>query len=120
MWWMWCYPILCTIALVSSSSSWPYHQIYPTVNETDGRSPLYFAVVLSFGGNSYKSIGALPGIQIALDYINSEPSILPGYSLHYTLTDSQVRTCKSKSCYFIVILKGLYTVWLYQFNVVSL
>ena len=91
MWWMWCYPILCTIALVSSSSSWPYHQIYPTVNETDGRSPLYFAVVLSFGGNNYKSIGALPGIQIALDYINSEPSILPGYSLHYTLTDSQVR-----------------------------
>ena len=67
------------------------NQIYPPVNDTDGRTPLYFAVVLSFGGSSYKSVGALPGIQIALDYINSEPSILPGYSLHYTLTDSQVR-----------------------------
>lgn len=67
----------------------PYLQIYPPVNEADGRIPLYFALVLSFGGE-YKSNGAIPGVQIALDYINSEPSILPGYSLHYTLTDSQV------------------------------
>ena len=76
---------------LAQESQEPYHQIYPPVNDTDGRTPLYFAVVLSFGGSSYKSVGALPGIQIALDYINSEPSILPGYSLHYTLTDSQVR-----------------------------
>ena len=72
-----------------SPSPWPYLQIYPPVNETDGRTPLFFAMVLSFGGE-FTSIGALPGVQIALDYINGEPSILPGYSLHYTLTDSQV------------------------------
>ena len=75
--------------LASSSSPWPYLQIYPPVNESDGRMPLYFALMLSFGGD-YTSIGALPAVQIALDYINSQPSILPGYSLHYTLTDSQV------------------------------
>ena len=74
---------------VVSSSQWPYLQTYPPVNESDGRMPLYFALVLSFGGN-YRSIGALPGVQIALDYINSQSSILPGYSLHYTLLDSQV------------------------------
>ena len=68
---------------------WPYRQIYPPVNESDDRTPLFYAVVLSFGGD-YTSIGALPGIQIALDYINTEPSILPGYTLHYTLMDSQV------------------------------
>ena len=81
-----------TVALQEDSSStpWPYHQIHPPVNETDGRTPLYFSLVFSFPGSSYVSIGSLPGIQIALDYINSEPSILPGYSLHYTLTDSQV------------------------------
>ena len=80
---------------VTSSSPWPYLQIYPPVNETDSRTPLYFAVVLSFGGD-YTSIGALPGLQIALDYINSHPSILPGYTLHYTLTHSQVFTVNSQ------------------------
>ena len=74
---------------LAADSQGPYLQVYPPVNDTDGRTPLYFALVLSFGG-SYKSIGAVPGVQIALDYVNSEPSILPGYSLHYTLTDSQV------------------------------
>ena len=77
--------------LVTSFSPWPYLQIYPPYNETDSRTPLHLAVVLSFGGE-YTSIGALPGVQIALDYINSQPSILPGYTLHYTLTDSQVYT----------------------------
>ena len=87
--------VLCTflllhVSLATYTSPWPYLQIYPPVNETDSRTPLYFALMLSFGGD-YTSIGALPGVQIALDYINSEPSILPGYTLHYTLTDSQVK-----------------------------
>ena len=73
----------------SSLTPWPYLQVYPPVNESDGRTPLYFALMLSFGGQ-FASIGALPGVQIALDYVNSQPDILPGYSLHYTLTDSQV------------------------------
>ena len=93
MWWL---QLFLAFAVQSSvtlalDGQEPYHQIYPPVNDTDGRTPLYFAVVLSFGGSSYKSVGALPGVQIALDYINSERSVLPGYSLHYTLTDSQVR-----------------------------
>ena len=76
-------------ARASSLTPWPYLQVYPPVNESDGRTPLYFALMLSFGGQ-LTSIGALPGVQIALDYINSQSDILPGYSLHYTLTDSQV------------------------------
>ena len=74
----------------SSLTPWPYIQVYPPVNESDSRTPLYFALMLSFGGQ-LTSARALPGVQIALDYINSQPDILPGYSLHYTLTDSQVR-----------------------------
>ncbi|CAI8020636.1 Gamma-aminobutyric acid type B receptor subunit 1 [Geodia barretti] len=88
---------------LAQESQGPYHQIYPPVNDTDGRTPLYIAVVLSFGGSSYKSVGALPGIQIALDYINSEPSILPGYSLHYTLTDSQCDRSTAIRSYFTQI-----------------
>ena len=75
-----------------SSSQWPYRQIYPPVNASDDRTPLFCAAVFSFGGD-FTSIGVLPGVQIALDYINNEPSILPGYTLHYTLMDSQVSTC---------------------------
>lgn len=75
--------------LATSSSRWPYIQIYPPVNESDSRTPLHFAVALTFGG-AYTSIAALPGVQIALDYINNHPSILPGYTLHYTLTYSEV------------------------------
>ena len=83
------FAFLLSAVEVGSSHSSPYLQVYPPVDETDERTPLYFALALSFGGE-YKSIEALLGVQIALDYINSEPSILPGYTLHYTLTDSQV------------------------------
>ena len=73
----------------SSLTPWPYLQVYPPVDESDGSTPLYFALVLSSGGE-YTSIGAVPGVQVALDYVNNQPDILPGYSLHYTLADSQV------------------------------
>ena len=72
-------------------SDWPYLQVYPPVNETDDRTPLYIATTLSFTGG-YVSIGALPGVQIALDYINSNRSLLPGYTLHYTFDDDQVHS----------------------------
>ena len=84
-----CTAVVFQMTLASAKSPSSYLQIYPPVNGSDGRTPLYFALMLSFGGD-YTSIGALPGVQIALDYVNRQPSILPGYSLHYTLTDSQV------------------------------
>lgn len=84
--------ILCLLqgSIVLAEDPWPYLQIYPSVNETNSQIPLYIAVVLSSDGDGFESIGALPGIQIALDYINNEPSLLPGYSLHYTFLDSEV------------------------------
>ena len=72
----------------------PYYlQVYPGIDpsgETSvGIKSLYFALMMSFGGD-YRSSGTIPGVQAALDQINSDPTILPGYQLHYTLTDSQV------------------------------
>ena len=52
-------------------------------------TPLYFGLAVSFGGDQ-KSLGAIPGIQLALDQINNNASLLEGYVLRYTLTDSQV------------------------------
>lgn len=86
----------------SSYNVGPYKHIYPPTNISmdqlscnsdpalNRTCPLYVALLMSFGG-SYVSSGVIPGIQVALDQINSDPSLLPGYTLHYTLMDSQVR-----------------------------
>ena len=66
-----------------------YLQTYPPYDETDPRTPLTFALLQSFGGD-FNSSGAVAGVQVALDVINSNPDLLPGYTLHFTLTDSQV------------------------------
>ena len=81
-----------------------YEEIYPSIANfslldsvqdcdpdvsSDGTCPLFFGLMYSSGG-LYQSSGCIPGIQIALDEINQDSSIIPGYSLHYTLKDSQV------------------------------
>ena len=77
-----------------------YREVYPDraieedqwyKTDENGTILLYFALMMSFGGD-YKSHGVVPGVQVALDRINQDSSILPGYRLHYTLTDSQVQT----------------------------
>lgn len=77
----------------------PYKHIYPPVDITRTQAscqpnqtspcPLYIAAIFSFGG-SFKSSGAIPGIQLALDQMNGDSSFLPGYKLHYLMMDSQV------------------------------
>ena len=80
----------------------PYIQVYPPVdlsqdqqscspqNSSTGTCPLYIGLMMSFGGD-YDSSGSIPGVQLALDQINADPNLLPGYTLHYTLLDSKVR-----------------------------
>jgi len=58
----------------------------PTENST---CPLFVGAMFSFG-SIFNSSGALLGIQIALDQINDNPNMLPGYKLHYAVLDSQV------------------------------
>ena len=77
----------------------PYKQVYPkadlekdprncTVSE-NGTCPLYFALMMAFEGD-FASSGVIPGIQVAIDEINNDTSILPGYTLHYTLMATRV------------------------------
>ena len=63
-------------------------QVYPNV--TDGKTPLYFAFMQSFSGG-YVSSGGIPAVMVALDEINNRSALLPGYSLHYALSDNAVR-----------------------------
>ena len=74
---------------------------------------------MSFGGN-IDSSGAVPGVRVALDRINNDTSLLPGYSLHYALSDSRVSltviTATSYvllthlSCYQAIKLLSLFTI----------
>ena len=80
--------LLFLLSLVSTVRG--YLHMYPPVDENDTRTPLYFALLQSFGGQ-YNGSGAVAGLQVALDRINRDPTLLQGYTLHYTLTDTQVR-----------------------------
>ena len=67
----------------------PSGRIYPWPLPTD-RQPLFFGLIVSFG-ETFNSSGVVPGVNVALDIINSnESQLLDGYSLHYVLSDSQV------------------------------
>ena len=90
--------IMLSVLLMSAKSAQcikyiPFVDVYPnaTPSLSSGESfPLYFGLMLSLSGDQ-QSTGALAGVQAALDHINSRDDLLPGYSLHYTLTDSKVR-----------------------------
>ena len=63
---------------------------YPPVNASDGRTPLYFSLIQSLTEGQYVSGPSMVGLQLALDLINADETLLPGYSLHYVLTDASV------------------------------
>ncbi len=88
--------VLIVAAFLFASSSFA-QTVYPNETE-DGTKHLYFGLV------ALLSIGSaiVPSVQVALDQINADPAMLPGYTLHYTLGDSQVShtyiyVCKSLS-----------------------
>ena len=102
---LWLYLLLSLIFVAAGQYLGPYKEIYPYVDITrdqqscvpdptaggNGTCPLYIALMMSFGGD-FESSGVIPGVQLAINQINSDPSILPGYTLHYTLLDTQVHS----------------------------
>lgn len=72
-----------------------YLEVYPDPRNPEvlqGRTSLYFALILSLGGpdSQLDGSGAIAGVKVALDRINDDSSLLPGYVLHYTFTNSKV------------------------------
>ena len=64
--------------------------VYPSVNRSL-TIPLYFGLMVAPSKNDDYLNSITTAVQIALDNINGDPDLLRGYSLHYTLTTSQVR-----------------------------
>ena len=97
------YLLVLATAITNSESHQfsPYLDVYPSTNSIKNASvPLYFGLMLALNGDHQRlSSGALAGVRAALDEINSRDDLfLPGYSLHYTLTDSKVKlNVKTKS-----------------------
>ena len=61
--------------------------VRPTTNLT-------FMFITSFGQYGFNSSGAVPAADMALEDINSDSNILPGYNLVYDkLRDSEVHCC---------------------------
>ena len=72
-----------------------YIDVYPDPTDPEvlqGRTPLFFTMIQSLGGTlvQFDGSGSVAGVQVALDRINNDASLLPGYTLHYTLGDSEV------------------------------
>ena len=72
-----------------------YLEVYPDPRDPEvlkGRTPLHFALIQSLGGplSQFDGSGSVAGVKVALDRINNDSSLLPGYTLHYTFADSQV------------------------------
>ena len=83
--------LLAMFLLILGVSSFNgYLETYPAVQEQDGTTPLYFGLIMSFPGGEFDSSGAIAGVRVALDRINSDPRVLPNHTLHYTLTNSSV------------------------------
>ena len=52
---------------------------------------LTFMLIISFGEFGFNSSGGLPAAEMALEAINSDPDVLPGYNLVYDrIRNSQV------------------------------
>lgn len=82
-------PLAFIVALYATgarSQELPY--TYPAQPKPNTTS-LHFGLLQSFGG-TYDSSGSIPGIELALDNINKDETLLAGYTLHYVLRDSYV------------------------------
>ena len=44
--------------------------------------PLYFMYITSFG-ESFNSSGTIPAVDLAVEAVNADPTLLPGYELRY-------------------------------------
>jgi hypothetical protein len=91
--WMILAVVLCLMQVCQS-----FQEVYPVRDSSinDSRTDLYIGLIMAFGyNNTFNSSGTVPAIQLALDMINDNPHILPGYKLNYILTDSQVVTYSS-------------------------
>ncbi len=95
--------LLLLLSLASSCLAGKFSRLtYPNLSSSiicNDTRPLYFGLLQSFDAEQFDGSGAIAGVNVALDRINSNCSLLPGYSLHYVLADSRVSDTVSHDMY---------------------
>ena len=81
-----------------SHSFFPYYVLFfvsAILVEAQPRHNLTFMFMTSYGQHGHNSSSTIPAVDIALEDINGDQDMLPGYYLHYDeVRDSQVSTLK--------------------------
>ena len=81
---------LCLVLCINSC-----HQV-SSLKEVVPEHNLNIMLVVSFGQSGFNSSGVIPAADIALEDINKDPDVLPGYNLTYDrVRDSQVSPVRS-------------------------
>lgn len=82
---MWLLATLLLCSIVSAA-------VYPQ-EVKDEKIPLYVGLIQSYDPEIDKQlngVGTVVGTEIALDHINADETMLPGYRLHYNFINSPV------------------------------
>ncbi len=68
-----------------------FDEVYPPDSDPD-TTPLYFGLVIGKESVVENSDSLVSAVKLSLDAVNNHPNLLRGYSLHYTLTYTNVST----------------------------
>ena len=68
------------------------HLSFATSSTSNETKPLFIGGFygVNVSSKGWSSEGVIPAVQMALDHVNSDPSILSGYTLHQHWRDSKV------------------------------
>ena len=85
--------LLVAVAIACGELIYPAQESRPN-NNRDDIIPLYIGLIQSYDPSmqdaQIDTIGLVVGTEIALDHINANESILPGYRLHYNFAGAMV------------------------------
>ena len=79
------------------------------ISKADSEKNLTFMLIASFGEFGFDSSGAIPAAVVALEDINEDNSILPGYRLVYDKARDSKVTINN-----IIVVKMALIVWLFR------
>ena len=76
-----------------------FMEVYPSIDHSS--TPLLFGLMLTSSDMNHLENTTIAAVKLAVDNISADKELLQGYSLHYTLTVSQVTSYRSYTTLWI-------------------